>query len=29
MIRAHSRLNDYLNRGVVPDELKKSATESA
>jgi hypothetical protein len=25
MIRAHSRLNDFLSRGVVPEELKRSA----
>jgi hypothetical protein len=24
MIRAHSRLNDFLTRGVVPEELKRS-----
>jgi hypothetical protein len=22
MIRAHSRLNDFLSRGIIPDELK-------
>lgn len=28
MIRAHSRLNDYLSRGVIPDELKRAAQDS-
>jgi hypothetical protein len=29
MIRAHSRLNDFLSRGVVPEELKQSAGDHA
>lgn len=28
MIRAHSRMNDYLSRGIVPEELKRAAGES-
>ena len=28
MITAHSRLNDFLSRGVIPDELKRAAGES-
>jgi hypothetical protein len=27
MIRAHSRLNDFLSRGVVPEELKRPTAE--
>jgi hypothetical protein len=22
LMKAHNRLNDYLNRGIVPDDLK-------
>jgi hypothetical protein len=25
MIRAHNRLNDYLSRGIVPEDLKKDS----
>lgn len=23
IVKAHSRLNDFLNRGIVPDDLKQ------
>jgi len=26
MMKAHTRLNDYLERGIVPDDLKPSGT---
>lgn len=29
MIRAHSRLNDFLSRGIIPAELTRTSSDSA